>query len=486
MFIGCLAKCAEAGKDINLINAIASIEDGLSTLIIKNDGEDLDFVTQDLLNKFEQLEPEITDLCVVLLDSLRSMSCSSDEILKLLDCLVGNFQDLDSLKDDIIVSSKNQIIVIGRKLSVLRTLVDFSAKRCNDNQMLDYFLNYVKDLVDSAASLSLLCLLERKDGAMAAQGLETSFTDHSEKCLPCTPEVTEMFIGLLKASKSSRSDKFRVSEEVFCLVDFILKDLVDPSKDYSTQILKEGLIMMITFLMDPTDEAVTIGGDGIFPRMNVVDENLQEMVKHYSSRIAYAEPQVMIVHKEIMSSAHAFLHTDDPIWYDMLQLLDVIEAIKLIQTKAKKYSDQLYKKRMSKDNFLQCVHDSDVAPPSSNAKRLLNVLDLERINIDGPFPQEITLIIHLRYLAILCEATELPESILNLWNLETLIVKHLKDIVLPETFWRMKSLRHVDIGSLYLNGLEDREYSQLENLEMLSTLRRFPRIRKLKFDLLED
>ncbi|CAI9111939.1 OLC1v1012289C1 [Oldenlandia corymbosa var. corymbosa] len=284
------------------------------------------------------------------------MSCPSDEILELLDCLVRNFQDLANLKNDIIVSSKNQIMGIRRKLSVLRTLVDFSAKRCTDHQMLDYFLNYVKDLVDSAASLSVLCLLKGKDGTMAAQGLETFFSEQLEKCLPTNPEVTEMFIGVLKASKSSRSHKFQVGEDVVYLVDIILKDLVDPSKGY-IQILKERLIFMITLSIYSVEEAVIDVGDefssqidsdineelslifyryldGIemglsslqekiykvkkeirklyapslsslslnFPKtnglafINFLLENLEEMVKHNPSRIVFAKHQVMMVH----------------------------------------------------------------------------------------------------------------------------------------------------------------------------------------------
>ncbi|CAI9117749.1 OLC1v1019221C1 [Oldenlandia corymbosa var. corymbosa] len=131
-----------------------------------------------------------------------------------------------------------------------------------------------------------------------------------------------------------------------------------------------------------------------------------------------------------------------------------------------------------------------------NRFRLLNVLNLESIIIHGPFPPEVTLIVHLRHLEIGCEATELPESIVNLWNLRTLRLPESK-IVLPEFFWQMKSLSHLHVGKLYLNGLEDHEYGQLEHLEILSKpildledeitelLRRLPGIRKLKFELLD-
>ncbi|CAI9108504.1 OLC1v1008103C1 [Oldenlandia corymbosa var. corymbosa] len=131
--------------------------------------------------------------------------------------------------------------------------------------------------------------------------------------------------------------------------------------------------------------------------------------------------------------------------------------------------------------------------------RLLNVLDLECVKIDGPFPKEVTLMVNLRYLAIYCVASELPSSIANLWNLEILILlKGSSDglFSLPRTFVGMKSLRYISIPWVLLSdGLEDHEHSQLEHLEMFSMLyaktanqlkfflRRLPRLRKLKCDL---
>ncbi|CAI9114231.1 OLC1v1014900C1 [Oldenlandia corymbosa var. corymbosa] len=849
IFISCLTKCEGADKDINLTNAIVSIE-----AILKE--ADVDSIAPDLCTKFEQFEPEIKRLSAVLLDSLKSFSCSGDEILEFINCLSANFQDLANIKADLFLPVMNQIMVLGEKLSFLRILVDFSAKRCTDQKMLEDFLDYVKDLVQDVALMSLLFLLKGKD-EMIAQGLETTFLHLLQKFKPCTPESIWMYVRLLKASKSTRSDKFQSGEIVIRFVDFLLEGLVVPLKDH-VEILKQGLIFMIAFLMDPKEEALTSAEDGLFTQVDlliaevlhlissfcmdklvVLDspdlqekiekvkadirtlyvpvlrssefnfpmtngmgfinfflDNLEEMMKKNPNRIAFAKHEMMLVHKELLSFKPLFkdimelqierrdlkdfwrqiinvvflaehvitscLTIDHPIWYDLFHLSDVLLEIKLVEMKLKKCSNRISEVRMSRtvtsfgllpmrqvypssldavvgwrdetktiieklkrgttqldivsivgmpglgkttiakkvyhdpsikyffnrrawscvsqvykrrelyldiltdvtgvdaresdpsstdddlaetlrkslkqqkylvvlddiwnieawdcikdsfpddnngsriiftsrihnlvsqaklncsphplrrslvilserssnggikacrvhdlihelclakiqeDNFLFRVHDSDVShsspyprkyenyrlfihsewtkfidikpagpfvhslvlvhdigawqvfpSPSTifNCFKLLNVLDLEYIVIDGPFPEEVTLMVHLRYLAIHCHATALPPSIANLWSLETLIVKgSAAEIPLPSIFWQMKSLRQVYVPELWLYGLEDHEYGQLEHLDIFSTphlnsgddtkelLRRLPGLRKLKCNFLE-
>ncbi|CAI9099915.1 OLC1v1036810C1 [Oldenlandia corymbosa var. corymbosa] len=127
--------------------------------------------------------------------------------------------------------------------------------------------------------------------------------------------------------------------------------------------------------------------------------------------------------------------------------------------------------------------------------KCLNVLELEHISIPGGFPEEVTLLVLLRYLRIHLDTAKILPSIANLWNLEVLILKFNwdPDFSLPSTFWGMKQLRHVSIPWWRLTyGLEDYEYCQLEQLEILAApflqmgnetqelLRRLPRLRKLK------
>lgn len=132
--------------------------------------------------------------------------------------------------------------------------------------------------------------------------------------------------------------------------------------------------------------------------------------------------------------------------------------------------------------------------------KILRVLDLSSIKVDDSFPNGLALLIHLRYLAIRGNFRTLPASIVNLWNLETLLVKGLRgEIELPDTFWNMTRLRYVRFPGR-VRIMVDYEYSVLFNLETLTTpsfhyssrgevrsiLRRLPRLRKLSCVLLES
>ncbi|CAI9111947.1 OLC1v1012298C1 [Oldenlandia corymbosa var. corymbosa] len=333
------------------------------------DVKDWDSVAPALLNKLEQFEPEIRKIGSLSLDSLRSTSCSSDEILELVNDLVWNFKDFAKLKPDIHDSAKERIWVVVRKLRVLRSLVHFSAKGFNNHQLMENFLICAKDLMHNAAFLSLFFLLKGKDGTMA-QEWETVFSDQLEKCMPRTPEVAEMFVGFLKASRPRRSDKIPVGQDIVSLVDLLLLkgSDVDPLTD-RTEILKEGLIFAISFLKDPEEEAVTNAGDGFrrgidvaltkvlsllfslymdglevdisslqekidrvkaeirkhnmpllnspnfrFPSTNATGfisfllKNMEQMVKHNHEKLAFAGHRVMIVHEELIS-LQPFLET---------------------------------------------------------------------------------------------------------------------------------------------------------------------------------
>ncbi|XP_027117890.1 putative late blight resistance protein homolog R1A-3 isoform X2 [Coffea arabica] len=126
--------------------------------------------------------------------------------------------------------------------------------------------------------------------------------------------------------------------------------------------------------------------------------------------------------------------------------------------------------------------------------KLLRVLDFECIDV-ASFPVEIGLLIQLRYLAVGGYVTSIPQSLGNLRKLETLIVKGLRGkIILPNTIWRLTSLRHLHVKIHVVFNLDDEEYencSVLENLISFSRLslpcgqdgerilKRFPNLRKL-------
>nr|XP_027093447.1 putative late blight resistance protein homolog R1B-8 isoform X1 [Coffea arabica] len=128
--------------------------------------------------------------------------------------------------------------------------------------------------------------------------------------------------------------------------------------------------------------------------------------------------------------------------------------------------------------------------------KLLRVLDLENINMGVCFPTGIELLIQLTYLAVSGDIDSVPQSIADLWKLETLIVKGLKDekIILPDTIWCMVKLRHVVVNNHVIFISQDDKLgvsSQLDNLVTFSTLsfssgkdtgmilQRLPNLRKL-------
>ncbi|KAL3502099.1 hypothetical protein ACH5RR_036548 [Cinchona calisaya] len=80
-----------------------------------------------------------------------------------------------------------------------------------------------------------------------------------EKIKPYTPDVVEKYVGVLIASKSSEYVKLLIGEIVVSLVDLLLEDLMPPMKNH-IEILTEGLVFMITFLINPPDESETEAG----------------------------------------------------------------------------------------------------------------------------------------------------------------------------------------------------------------------------------
>ncbi|XP_027158486.1 putative late blight resistance protein homolog R1B-16 [Coffea eugenioides] len=133
--------------------------------------------------------------------------------------------------------------------------------------------------------------------------------------------------------------------------------------------------------------------------------------------------------------------------------------------------------------------------------KLVRVLDLSQIYLEDTFPRELELLVHLRYLAILDSGGEVPASISNLTNLETLIWRSSVhwSVSLPDTIWNLKKLRHlelIDEANKYFCFVFPRDNldnsSQLHDVDFLSCLsldlreniskllRKFPNIRKLR------
>ncbi|XP_027166582.1 putative late blight resistance protein homolog R1A-3 [Coffea eugenioides] len=127
--------------------------------------------------------------------------------------------------------------------------------------------------------------------------------------------------------------------------------------------------------------------------------------------------------------------------------------------------------------------------------KLLRVLDFECFNLGISFPLEIGILVQLRYLAVGGYLKSIPQSIANLRKLKTLIVKGLSGkITLPNTIWRIISLRHLHVSVHVAFDSDDEKLgdsSVLENLVNFSCpslscgedaeriIRRLPNLRKL-------
>ncbi|KAI5678539.1 hypothetical protein M9H77_09489 [Catharanthus roseus] len=104
--------------------------------------------------------------------------------------------------------------------------------------------------------------------------------------------------------------------------------------------------------------------------------------------------------------------------------------------------------------------------------RLLKVLDLECINMGTSFPDGIKQLVYLRFLAVTGYIDSIPPSIVNLWNLQTLIVRGMlhEVISLPDEIWCLKKLRHVQISNFAIMRLQDDQHGDSSGLDYLVTI----------------
>ncbi|CAI9089199.1 OLC1v1023720C1 [Oldenlandia corymbosa var. corymbosa] len=135
--------------------------------------------------------------------------------------------------------------------------------------------------------------------------------------------------------------------------------------------------------------------------------------------------------------------------------------------------------------------------------QLLRVLNIRQINLGPVFPDEIELLVQLRYLSVHGEMDAIPSLLGNLSKLETLIVFSSRKVSLPNTLWKLQRLRHLYIRvdpfgfgfSLPTENLDNTpRLHELVSFSgaiisswklMESQLKKFPNMRKLKCKLFE-
>ncbi|CAI9106721.1 OLC1v1005940C1 [Oldenlandia corymbosa var. corymbosa] len=148
------------------------------------------------------------------------------------------------------------------------------------------------------------------------------------------------------------------------------------------------------------------------------------------------------------------------------------------------------------------VHWYDILYNCCHSSKLLRVLSLNRIFRWPSFPCPIQLLGHLKYLAFAVESdasVNIPSSIAYLSNLEFFIIQGSPlEVLLPQTVWNMKKLRHMKAKSwVFVWGLpsENPNISTLENARALCGLlisgdqvmeeftQKFPNVRRLRCTL---
>ncbi|CAI9112754.1 OLC1v1013244C1 [Oldenlandia corymbosa var. corymbosa] len=157
--------------------------------------------------------------------------------------------------------------------------------------------------------------------------------------------------------------------------------------------------------------------------------------------------------------------------YDSLRMCFYVNREHFVVSKPSNRVAQSLLYIATSDSYPRCPYDLSFI--SNNFKRVA-VLDLESINMGSTFRNEIESLVLLRFLAVSGDMESIPPSFSKLQNLETLVVKGFKKkIVLPDTIWRMRKLRHVHMTNrliFTLEHVEDGTSSQLGDLVILSVL----------------
>ncbi|XP_027097510.1 putative late blight resistance protein homolog R1A-3 [Coffea arabica] len=229
------------------------------------DIEDWQTLVSNLLQIVKGFKPEVRNICsgVVVNHSWNSkskLSYTNEEILEFTDSILVNLERLLSVVtgENIVPDVKKQMEALAAKLKFTRDFLDFTIKRRGRSyDELEDFLTMFHAWTKTAACLSLLYWVEvdSTDENMA-HWMNAMLSARVQEIMPSTPSDVQMYLGLLKSSKISRGDALLVDDIIARFVGFLpLENLVDCVERDDIVAVRDGLIFLISFLMDAPKES---------------------------------------------------------------------------------------------------------------------------------------------------------------------------------------------------------------------------------------
>lgn len=251
-----------ASKDDSFQSLLTSIEASMSSatknlygdglLVMYNRRKTRDW-GQNLFEKINHLKQEIRLACDVWCESSLSTIDDDDDVkaaLEFLDPLLQNLDSLVNLKPDMTLSVKKQFETLKGNLQFLRDLVSFTSKQYNENAEWENLLTLFGTVSRNAACLSYICWVDQSIGG----GTNAMLSNLLQKLKPNTSNGIEMYLGLLKVPYPAGLDVAFKQKVVESVVDFLLENLVVVHVECEFEILREQLVLLLMYLMDPLSE----------------------------------------------------------------------------------------------------------------------------------------------------------------------------------------------------------------------------------------
>ncbi|KAI5670281.1 hypothetical protein M9H77_10645 [Catharanthus roseus] len=182
----------------------------------------------------------------------RYKSCTSDEIHGFLVIIHENLRDLSCVMSHLFVHVKEKIEMLQQKVKFFRDLLKFTAERCinHEQQLKDFRVQVQAWANEVACQLLSVYWAERDSGRRRISNLEILLV-YVLDIKPLTFPVRKALLGAFKASTSLSSEALIVGELVATSVDLLLEDLMASMEDSIKLSLHDGLIILITILMNP-------------------------------------------------------------------------------------------------------------------------------------------------------------------------------------------------------------------------------------------